>query len=72
MTTTASSSISPKVTAASIAAAVTTLLVWGLQSATSIEVPAGVEAALVTLFTFGAGYLTTDRARGRHVADGSE
>lgn len=62
--------VSPKVTAASAAAAVATLLVWLLDVLTGLEVPAGVEGAFVVLLTFAAGYLARDPARGRHEADG--
>lgn len=60
--------VSPKVTAAAGAAAVGTIVVW-LASLAGLDVPAGVETALVTLLTFAAGWLVRDPARsGRHLA----
>lgn len=55
-------SISPKVTAASLASAVATILVWAL-SLLGVDVPAAVASAVVALLTFGAGYLVTDPLR---------
>lgn len=55
-------SISPKVTAATLASAVATILVWAL-GLLGVDVPAPVSTALVALLTFGAGYLVTDPLR---------
>ena len=52
--------ISPKVTAAAVAAAVATILVWGIETLTGIDIPTLVEGAGTVLLTFGAGYLIRD------------
>jgi hypothetical protein len=54
--------ISPKVSAAALAAAVATIIVW-LVSMTGLAVPVPVEGAFVVLLTFGAGYLVEDPLR---------
>ena len=47
--------INPKVTAATAAVAAAQILVWGVELA--VDIPAAIEAAIVTLCVFGAGYL---------------
>lgn len=47
----------PKVQAALLAGAVTTLIVTVLKAAFDIEVPTELSAALTTLFSFAAGYI---------------
>lgn len=47
----------PKVAAATVAAAVATVVVIALQTLTGTEVPVGLEGALATIFAFIAGYL---------------
>lgn len=54
--------ISPKVTAATIAAAVTTLAVWGASLA-HIDVPVAAQGALTTLAVLILGYVVRDPAR---------
>lgn len=58
-----SNPISPKVTASTMAAAVATLIVWGLNSGAGIDVPTGVEGAFVVLLTFAVGYVVRDPQR---------
>lgn len=55
--------ISPKVTAAGLAAAFATLVMWGIDSASAGDIPSGVEAAITTIFTFGVAYFVPDRLR---------
>ena len=55
-------SISPKVTAAAVVAAVVTCLVW-VASAAGIDVPLEVQGAITTILVFVAGYLVTDPRR---------
>ena len=50
--------INPKVAAAGIAGAVTTMIIWGASTA-GVEIPAEVAAAIATIIAFGAGYLKT-------------
>jgi len=52
--------VNPKVTSAAIAAAVVTILVWGLDVFAGVELPEVVQIAIVTLITFAAGYIKTD------------
>lgn len=52
--------ISPKVAAATAAAALTTILVWGVELATGLDIPSIVEGSFTTLLVFGAGYLVRD------------
>lgn len=54
--------ISPKVTAATIAAALVTVLVW-LASVAGVEVPTEVQGAVTTILVAAAGYLMPDPAR---------
>lgn len=49
--------ISPKVMAASVGAAVSTLVLYVAETALSIDLPAGVEAAVLTLCVAGAAFL---------------
>jgi hypothetical protein len=68
VTTATSREVSPKVTAATIAAAVVGLLLWILDLyafTPGVEdgVPAPVSVFLVTMGTFAAGYLTRDPKR---------
>lgn len=55
--------ISPKVTGAAVAAAVTTLVVWGVEASTGIDLPTVVEGAALVLLTFGAGWIIPDRVK---------
>lgn len=55
-------SISPKVVASTLAAAVATILVYVL-GVFGVDVPAPVEAAIVTVLVFVAGYLRVDPDR---------
>ena len=56
------SNISPKVTAATIAAALVTIIVW-VASAAGVTVPLEVQGAVTTILVFVAGYLVTDPRR---------
>jgi uncharacterized membrane protein YhhN len=55
-------SVSPKVVAATIAAAVVTILVWVATSA-GLDVPVAVQGAVTTILVFAAGYLKLDAKR---------
>jgi len=55
------SDISPKVAAATVAAAVTTIAVWGVEASTGIDIPTAVEIALTSVLVFVGGYLIPDR-----------
>jgi len=55
-------SVSPKVTAAAVAAAIVTCLVW-VASAAGIDVPLEVQGAVTTILVFVAGYLVSDPRR---------
>ena len=55
-------SISPKVTAATIAAALVTIIVW-VASAAGVDVPLEVQGAVTTILVAIAGYLVTDPRR---------
>ena len=60
--------VNPKVTAAVLAAAVTTLIAW-LLSLAGIVLPNEVQGAITTILVFTAGYLTSaDGAKGDHEA----
>jgi len=48
--------LAPKVKAASLAGAVSVLIVWGLDSA-GITLPPEVASAVTTILAFAAGYL---------------
>jgi hypothetical protein len=52
--------ISPKVTAAALAAAVTTIAVWVIEYTTGIDIPSLVEGAVTTVLVFAGGYLVRD------------
>jgi hypothetical protein len=54
--------ISPKVTAATIAAALVTIIVW-VASAAGVTVPLEVQGAVTTILVAVAGYLVTDPRR---------
>jgi type IV secretory pathway VirB2 component (pilin) len=56
------SNISPKVTAATIAAALVTIIVW-VASAAGVTVPLEVQGAVTTILVAIAGYLVTDPRR---------
>jgi hypothetical protein len=61
-------SVNPKVTAAVLAAAVTTLIAWLLTLA-GLILPNEVQGAITTILVFTAGYLTSaDGAKGDHEA----
>jgi len=57
------SGISPKVTAATLAVAITSLVCWGVESFTSVTVPVEVQGAVTIIVTFLAGYLKVDPQR---------
>ena len=60
--------INPKVTAAVLAAAVTTVIAWLLTLA-GLVLPNEVQGAITTILVFVAGYLTrADRTSGDHAA----
>jgi hypothetical protein len=50
--------VNPKVTAAVLAAAVTTLIAWLLTLA-GVELPNQVQGAITTILVFTAGYMTS-------------
>ena len=53
---------SSKVTAAAVAAAAATILLWIAQTTGLVtDVPAGIEAAFTTLLTLVAGYVVPER-----------
>lgn len=54
--------ISPKVTAATIAAALVTILVW-VASLAGVDVPAEAQGAITVLLVAVIGYLVPDPAR---------
>ncbi len=54
--------ISPKVTAATLAAAIVTLVVW-LASLAGVDIPEVAQGAIVTILVALAGYLATDPRR---------
>lgn len=54
--------ISNKVTAATIAAAVVTILVW-LASLADVHIPSEVQGAATVVLVAAAGYVVTDPAR---------
>lgn len=56
------SSISNKVAASTLAAAIVTILVW-CASLAGVEVPDVVQGAVITILVFAAGYMTTDPRR---------
>jgi hypothetical protein len=56
------SNVSPKVIAATLAAAIVTILVW-IATAAGISVPVEVQGAVTTILVFVAGYLKLDAAR---------
>lgn len=55
-------SISPKVTAATLAAALVTLIVWGASLA-GVTIPVEAQGAITTILVAIAGYLVTDPRR---------
>ena len=60
--------INPKVTAAVLAAAVTTVIAW-LLTAAGITLPNEVQGAITTILVFVAGFLTSaDPTPGDHAA----
>lgn len=60
--------INPKVTAAVLAAAVTTVIAWLLTLA-GLELPNEVQGAITTILVFVAGYMTSaDNSSGDHAA----
>jgi hypothetical protein len=54
--------ISPKVTAAALAAALVTIIVWGASLA-GVEIPTVVQGAIITILVAAAGYFVRDPAR---------
>ncbi len=54
--------ISPKVTAAAVAAALVTIIVWGA-SVAGVVIPEVVQGALITIVVAVAGYFVTDPSR---------
>lgn len=59
---------SNKVTAATGAAAVTTLVVWAITAAGG-DVPVEVQGAITTLLVLAAGYFVPDSTKGAHSAE---
>ena len=60
--------VNPKVTAAVVAAAVTTVIAWLLTLA-GIQLPNEVQGAITSILVFTAGYLTpSDATPGKHAA----
>lgn len=55
--------ISPKVTAATLASALVAIVCWSVDAWGGVEIPVEVQAALVVVATFAAGYLKTDPDR---------
>ncbi|WP_273843971.1 hypothetical protein [Rubrobacter calidifluminis] len=59
--------VSPKVTGATIGAALTTLVLYAIETIWHVDLPASVEGAILTLLvalvTFVAGYLPEDPKR---------
>lgn len=49
-----------KVTAATLAGAITTVLVWGLKEFVGVQLPGEVAAALTTIMAFAAGWITSE------------
>ena len=58
-----SKSISPKVTSSTVAAALVSILTWGLSALADVTLPAEVQGAVLVIIVFLAGYLTTDPSR---------
>jgi hypothetical protein len=56
------SSVSPKVIAGTLAAAIVTIIVW-IATAAGVSVPVEVQGAVTTILVFVAGYLKLDAAR---------
>jgi len=56
------STISNKVTAATLAAAASTLIVYGASLA-GVEIPTVVQGAIITILVAAAGYVVRDPAR---------
>ena len=56
------SSISPKVVAGTLAAALVTIIVW-IAAAAGVSVPVEVQGAVTTILVFVAGYLKLDASR---------
>ena len=56
------SSISPKVQAAALAAALSTLVVY-CASLAGVEIPTVVQGAIITILVAAAGYVVRDPAR---------
>jgi hypothetical protein len=54
--------ISPKVTAATLAAAIVTLVVW-IASLAGVEIPEVAQGAIITIIVALAGYLVRDPDR---------
>ncbi len=54
--------ISPKVTAAALAAALVTIIVWGASLA-GVEIPTVVQGAIITILVAAAGYVVRDPVR---------
>lgn len=63
------SPISPKVTLALLAGAVTTILVYLVRLVADVEVPAEVAAAITTVLMGAAAYIKRDPMREDYVAD---
>ena len=62
--------VNPKVTAAVLAAAVTTIIAWLLTLA-GLQLPNEVQGAITSILVFVAGYLTpatVEPGTGKHVA----
>lgn len=53
---------STKVTAATLAAAISSVLVWLLKSYGGVEVPDAVQGAIVVILTLATGYLVPEQS----------
>ena len=49
-----------KVTAGVLAGAVTVVLTWAVQASSEVDIPAEVAAAVTTILTFAASWLTSE------------
>lgn len=55
---TASAKPVPKVTAAGLGGLLAALVIWGLKQFAQVDAPADVAAAITTVCSFAAGYMT--------------
>ena len=54
--------VSTKVTAATLAAAISSIALWILKEYAGVNVPQPVEGAIIVLLTLGVGYLVPETA----------